>query len=120
MVSALIKHLLNNGKLIEMLDGENIFYQEKPIQFNPKQFILIKDKLLGDAWLKEYQIQVDCISKDLNKVIDLESELREYLNDLRGQKHIEGIKLIKTLNGGGTIKDEQGNWIKVVYFLLKI
>lgn len=116
----LTKHLKKNDKLMGLLGGRNIFYLEKPFELKVEQFIVIKDKLLGHEYIEEYQIQIDVISKDIRKVVAIEKELREYLNDVKGQKLNTGFRLIKVLNGGGTVKDDEDNWIKVIYFLCKI
>lgn len=124
MVSTLMKHLFNNEKLIVLLGGGNVYYLEKPLKFNPDVFILAKDKLLSDRYIKQYQLQFDIIGKDLNKILEVEKELIKYLNDVRGEVIIkydgEIIRNIRVLNGGGTIKDANDNWIKVVYFLCKV
>lgn len=116
----LTKHLKKNDKLMELLGGRNIFYLEKPTKLKPDQFIVIKDKLLRHEYIEDYQIQIDVVSKDIRKVVAIEKELRAYLHDVKGQKLNTGFKLIKVLNGGGTIKDDDDNWIKVVYFLCKL
>lgn len=119
MVKAFIKHLQNNSNLIELLGGDNICYLEKPLNFNPEQYLLIKDKLLSQDYITEYQVQVDVIGKDPTKIIEIEKELRSYLDDWQGQKKNTGLKQIRVLNGGGTLRDGD-NFIKVVYFLCKV
>lgn len=123
MIELLRKHLLKDINLVGLLNGESIFYIEKPEKVKVTDYILIRDKLISDKFITNYQIEFRVYSKDLNKAIDIEKELISYLNDPRGEKIIKDenncIRNISVLNGGGTVKDEEGNWIKVVFFLLK-
>lgn len=125
MIELLRGHLISDKNLIQLLNNkESIFYIEKPEKVKVTDYILIRDKLISDKYIATYQIEFRVYSKDLNKAIDIEKELISYLNDPRGEKIIKDennnyIRNISVLNGGGTAKDEEGNWIKVVFFLLK-
>lgn len=116
----LTKHLLKNNKLVELLGGRNIFYLEKPLELNPLHFIVIKDKLIRDEYIRDYKVEIDITSRDIKRICEIEEELATYLHDVKGQKAVEGFKLIKRLSGGGTINDEDGKWTRIVYFLIKM
>ncbi|MGF7057187.1 hypothetical protein [Brassicibacter mesophilus] len=125
MIKLLRQHLKQNTKLMDMLDtSESIYHIEKPLKCEDTTFIVIKDKLLEDKFIKTYQLTFNIESPDLEKVIAIEEELISYLNDSRDEKIIKNeeksIRNISVLNGGGKVRTPEDNWLAVVFFLLKI
>lgn len=124
MIALLRQHLLSNTDIVSLLDSnQGIYHIEKPSKLKDKTYIVIKDKLLSDKYIEEYQLTFRIISDDLEKVIEIEKVLRKYLNDVRGEKIIKNndtyIRNIQTLNGGGTIRTPENDYLCVVYFIAK-
>ncbi len=108
-----------------MLDkSDGIFYIDKPIDRDDKTYLVIKDKLLSGRYIEEYQLTFHIISPAPQKVKDIERELIDYLNDPRGEKIIRDgnkfISNIKVLQGGGTTRTKEGDFLGVIYFIAKI
>ncbi len=124
MIELLRQHLFDNNKLIRMLDkSDSIFYIDKPEKRDDTTYLVIKDKLLSGRYIEEYQLTFHVVSPSAHSVKDIEKELVEYLNDPREEKIIKDddtyIRNIQVLNGGGTIRTPQNDYLCVVYFLLK-
>lgn len=124
MIALLRQHLFKNNTLISMLDkNDSIFYIDKPDKRVDKTYIVIKDKLLSGRYIEEYQLTFHLVSPEPQRVKDIEKELMSYLNDPRGEKIIKNddtyIRNIQVLNGGGTIRTPEGDFLGVVYFIAK-
>ncbi|MSU01408.1 hypothetical protein [Tissierella pigra] len=124
MIKLLRQHLLNNTKLKSMLDkNDSIFYIDKPEKREDKTYIVIKDKLLSGRYIEEYQLTFHIVSPTPQVVKDIEKELISYLNDPRGEKIIKNddtyIRNIQVLNGGGTIRTPENDYLSVVYFIAR-
>lgn len=124
MIKLLRQHLFRNGTLISMLDkNDGIFYIDKPDKRKDKTYIVIKDKLLSGRYIEEYQLTFHIVSPNPQKVKDIEREVIDYLNDPRGEKIIKNndtyIRNIQVLNGGGTIRTPENDYLCVVYFIAK-
>lgn len=124
MIALIREHLLLNNELINLLyDKEAIYYVEKPEQVKVDDYIVMRDKLISDKYISNYQIEFRIYSKNINKTNEIAEELISYLNDPRGQKIIKNentvIRNITVLNGGGIARDDEDNFVKVVFFLLK-
>lgn len=124
MIALLRQHLFKNGILISMLDNnDGIFYIDKPKNREDKTHIVIKDKLLSGQYIEEYQLTFHIVSPDPQKVKAIERELIDYLNDTRGEKIIKNndtyIRNVQVLNGGGTIRTPEGDFLGVVYFIAR-
>lgn len=124
MIKLLRQHLLSNTGIVSLLDStQGIYHIEKPLKVKDKTYIVIKDKLLSDRYIEEYQLIFHIVSNDLEKVIALEKELINYLNDPRGEKVIKNedtyIRNIQVLNGGGKIRTTEGDFMGIIYFIAK-
>jgi len=107
-----------------MLDkSDGIFYIDKPEKRDDKTYLVIKDKLLAGKYIEEYQLTFHIVSPKPQVVKNIEKELIKYLNDPRGELTIKNdnnfIRNIQVLNGGGTIRTPENDYLCVVYFLLK-
>ncbi|WP_313757187.1 hypothetical protein [Tissierella sp.] len=124
MIKLLRQHLFKNVNLISMLDkNDSIFYIDKPEKRDDKTYIVIKDKLLSGQYIEEYQLTFHIVSPTPQKVKDTEREVIDYLNDPRGEKIIKNddtfIRNIQVLNGGGTIRTPENDYLSVVYFIVR-
>ncbi len=124
MIKLLRNHLLENKELVSLLDNKpSIYHVEKPLKENSKTYIVIKDKLLSGYFIEEYQLTFHIVSSNMEKVIAIEKELIDYLNDPRKEKIIRNndtyIRNIQVLSGGGRIRTPENDYMSVVYFLLK-
>lgn len=124
MIKLLRSHLFKNGNLVSMLGkNDGIFHIDKPLKRDDKTYIVIKDKLLSGQYIEEYQLTFHIVSKTAQKAKAIEKELIDYLNDPRGEIEIKNedayIRNIQVLNGGGTIRTPEGDYLSVVYFLCK-
>ena len=124
MIKLLRQHLFDNSKLIKMLSkSDGIFHIDKPEKRDDTTYIVVKDKLLSGKYIEEYQLTFHIVSTKPQRVKAIEKELIKYLNDPRGEVIIKDenmhIKNIQVLNGGGTIRTPEGDFLSVVYFLLK-
>lgn len=124
MIKLLRQHLLENSKLIKMLSkSDSIFYIDKPEKRDDTTYIVVKDKLLSGRYIEEYQLTFHIVSPKPQVVKNIEKELIKYLNDPREEKIIKDddtyIRNIQVLNGGGTIRTPENDYLCVVYFLLK-
>lgn len=119
-------YLLDDLQLKALLDNqEAIYLVEKPEKIKNDTYIVYFFKPISGGYIKDYQIEFRCISKDLNKLIAIQSRLIKLLDDPRDETMIKDeettIRSIKLLNGGGTWKNpDTGNHEMVVYFLCKI
>lgn len=131
MIKTLINHIKQDTAITSLLSNSDaIFHHEKPIQFEQSldididNFIVIKDKLIEDRYIKTYQLTFNIVSPSLQKVETISNKLIDYLNDPRGKKRIQSdtvtIRNIVVANGGGIIKNDEGDWTRIVYFLCKI
>ncbi|TCT16403.1 hypothetical protein EDC18_102422 [Natranaerovirga pectinivora] len=125
MIKLLRQHLLENEKLLSLLDNkEAIYHLEKPLKVKADHFIVFNERLLEDKYIKTYQLTFNIESPNVEKVISIEEELIKYLNDVRCEKLIKNedtfIRNIQVLNGGGKIRLPEGNWRSVIFFLLKL
>lgn len=124
MIKLLRNHLLENKKIVSLLDkSDGIFHEERPLKREDKTYIVIKDKLLSGRYIEEYQLTFHITSDDIEKTIAIEKTLIDYLNDVRGEKVIHDsdtyIRNIQVLNGGGRVRTPEDDYMSVVYFLLK-
>lgn len=124
MIKLVREHLFKNNELINMLDeNDSIFYIDKPEKRNDKTYIVIKDKLLSGKYIEEYQLTFHIVSPSPHLAKNIEKELISYLNDPRGEVIIRNkdtfISNIQVLNGGGTIRTPQNDYLSVVYFIAK-
>ncbi|EHQ90169.1 hypothetical protein [Desulfosporosinus youngiae] len=119
-------YLLNDLQLKTLLDNQNAIYLvEKPKEMENNTYIIYFYKTLTGGFIKDYQVEFRLISKDLSKLIAIQSRLINLLDDPRGKKIIKDtetvIRSTKLLNGGGMVKNEStGNYEVVVYFLCQI
>ena len=121
MIKLLRQHLKENNDLISMLDTvDSIFYIDKPNKREDKTYIVIKDKLLSSKYIEEYQLTFHIVSPIPQTCKAIEKELKGYLNDVRGEKIIKNestfIRNITILNGGGTVRTPEGDFMAVLYF----
>lgn len=121
MIKLLRQHLFKNVNLISMLEkSDGLFHVEKPPEREDKTYIVIKDKLLSDYFIEQKQLDFYIVSPNLQKVIDMEKELVNYLNDPRGEKVIKNddtyIRNIQVLNGGGKTRTPEGDFMVIVRF----
>lgn len=124
MIKLLRQHLIKNNKLVSMLDKKDgIFYIDKPKKRDDKTYIVIHDTLLSEKYIEDYKLKFHIVSPEPRKIKDIEIELRKYLNDPRDEKMIFNndtyIRNIKTLNGGGITRTEEGDFLGIVYFIAK-
>jgi len=128
MIKLLRQHLKNNTNLMSMLDTDNsIFYIDKPVKCDDKTYLVIKDKLVGFDYIKDVQLIFHIVSPAPQSCKKIEEELINYLHDERGQIIIRDkenkdnfITNIRVLNGGGTIRTPENDYLTVVYFIAKI
>ena len=119
-------YLLQDLQLKSLLDNhDSIYLVEKPKEKEDETYIVYFFKPITGGYIKDYQFEFRLISKDLNKLIALQSRLINLLDDHRGEKIIKDsetvIRSTKLLNGGGQVKNEDtGNYEMVVYFLCQI
>lgn len=119
-------YLLNDLQLKTLLENQDAIYLvEKPKEINSDTYIVYFFKPLTGGFIKDYQIEFRLISKDLSKLIAIQSRLINLLDDTRGKMIIKDnetvIRSTKLLNGGGTVKNENtGNHETVVFFLCQI
>lgn len=121
MIALLRQHLKLNTELMALLGkNDSIFYIDKPKERDDKTYIVIKDKLLSSKYIEEYQITFHAISPLPQTVKVIERLLIDYLNDVRGEKIIKNdntfIRNISILNGGGTVRTPEGDFMAVLYF----
>jgi len=112
-----LKALLNNQ--------ESIYLVEKPKEIENETYLVYFFKPISGGYIKDYQIEFRLISKDLSKLLAIQSRLMKLLDDPRDKTIIKDdettIRSIKLLNGGGFWKNpDTGNHEMVVYFLCKI
>lgn len=124
MIKLLRQHLQKNTSLISLLDkNDSIFQIDKPPEREDKTYIVIKDKLLSGRYIEEYQLTFHLVSPTPQTVKAIEKELIDYLNDPRGEKIIKNdntyIRNIQVLNGGGTIRTPENDYLAVVYFIVR-
>ena len=124
MIALLRQHLSKNNELVSKLDKpDGIFYIDKPQKRDDTAYIVVKDKLLSGRYIEEYQLTFHIVSPEAQTVKDIEKELIEYLNDVRGEVIIRNkdtfITNIQVLQGGGMIRTPESDYLSVVYFLLK-
>lgn len=113
---------------MSMLDTDNsIFYIDKPVKCDDKTYLVIKDKLVGFDYIKDVQLIFHIVSPAPQSCKKIEEELINYLHDERGQIIIRDkenkdnfITNIRVLNGGGTIRTPENDYLTVVYFIAKI
>lgn len=121
MITLLRQHLQENTELISLLGkNDGIFYIDKPKERDDKTYIVIKDKLLSSKYIEEYQLTFHIVSPIPQTCKAIEKELKDYLNDVRGEKVIKNdntyIRNITVLNGGGTVRTPEGDFMAVLYF----
>lgn len=121
MIALLIKYLKDNTELISLLDkNDSIFQIDKPKSRDDKTYIVIKDKLLSSKYIEEFQLTFHIISPLPQTVKAIERLLIDYLNDIRGEKIIKNdntfIRNIQVINGGGTVRTPEGDFMTVLYF----
>lgn len=119
-------YLLGDLQLQALLNNqEAIYLVEKPKEIVNDTYIIYFFKPIAGGYIKDYQVEFRLISKDLNKLIAIQSRLIKLLDDPREETIIKDdettIRNIKLLNGGGFWKNpDTGNHEMVVYFLCKI
>ncbi|SHK42268.1 hypothetical protein [Desulforamulus aeronauticus] len=119
-------YLLQDLQLKSLLDNrDSIYLVEKPTEKKDDTYIVYFFKPITGGFVKDYQFEFRLISKDLHKLIAIQSRLINLLDDPRGEKIIKNsetvIRSTKLLNGGGQVKNENtGNYEMVVYFLCQI
>jgi len=119
-------YLLKDLQLKALLDNqEAIYLVEKPKEIKSNTYIIYFFKPISGGYIKDYQIEFRLISKDINKLIAIQSRLMKLLDDPRDKKIIKDdettIRSIKYLNGGGFWKNpDTDNHEMIVYFLCKI
>ena len=125
MIKLLRQHLIKNTKLVDMLDTNNgIYYIDKPLKCNDKTYLVTKDKLIGFDYIKDIQLIFHIVSPSPQICKEIEEELIDYLHDERGENIIKSddtvIRNIRILNGGGIIRTPEGDYLSVVYFIVKL
>lgn len=118
------KYLMNDNILKTLIS--DAYFVDKPMEIEDTEYATYNYKLVSGGLIKSYQLQVNCLGKDLFKVMQIQSRIETLLDDdenkkvnIKDEKNI--IRSCTLLNGGGQIfDDERKEYICISYFLFKI
>ncbi len=123
MMTLIRQHLLSDAQLMVLLDNKPAIYQvEKPKDIVNDTYIVFLNKPLSGGYIRDWQIEFRVISKDLSKLTAIQSRLIHLLDNPREYNHLKnnevGIRKIKLLNGGGTLRNPSTNNFELIVFFL--
>jgi len=119
------EYIIADSEINQMV-GDNVFLFEKPEKKTCTDYIIYTFKEInGGNAIRNYQLDLRCISKDKLKLFEVKDRLIEILDNFNKPTNIKNEELTirnsKLINGGGIIKDEEnGDYHLIVYFLVKI
>lgn len=124
-MKAIRQYLIKDLELKNKLKGEHIYLVEKPEKIKCSSYVVYNYKPISSGVIKDYQITVNIIGKELADLLAIQNRLILLLDEIRDPIIIEDcetmIRTSKLLNGGGIIKNpDTGNFEIVIYFLCKI
>jgi hypothetical protein len=124
-MNAIREYICSNGE-IKSLIGNNVFLFEKPEKVKATTYILYNFKeLSGGSRVRDYQLDIRIVGKDLQKLIKLKDILITILDNFKQPTKIKDYETIirhtQLVNGGGIIKNEDSTEYNILlYFLVKI
>lgn len=126
MITAIRNYLIKDTELMGLLNNKpSIYFVVKPDEAKETEYIIYNYKLVNGGYVKQYQLTIQCIGKDISKLLQIQDRVENLLDNYRHNKFIidenNAIRSIELLNGGGQVFDEtSGNYTLVSYFLFKI
>ena len=102
--------------------GKNIFLINKPKKIKADSYIVYNFRETnGGKTIRDYQIDLRIISPNVLSVIDIKEKLINLLDFYNRPCDIEGIRVMKMLDGGGlALNEETGEYNCFLYFSAKI
>lgn len=126
MITAIRNYLIKDSELMGLLNNKpSIYFVTKPNEAQETEYVIYNYKLVNGGFIKQYQLTIQFIGKDINKLLQVQDRVENLLDNYRHNKFIKdennAIRNIELLNGGGQIYDEETkNYTLVSYFLFKI
>lgn len=114
-------YLISDEQLMVLLNNkEAIFLVEKPEQLNYDPYIVYFYKIIDGGVVKNYQLEFRLISKDLSKLLTIQSRLIKLLDTPYYNRIVKDdgyfVRLIKLLNGGGMLKNPATNNYEIILY----
>lgn len=128
MITAIRNYLLKDSELMVLLNNKpSIYFVTKPPEATETEYIIYSYKLVSGGYVKQYQLTIQYIGKDLNKLLQMQNSVDNLLDKYKSDNkdfikdENDVIRSIELLNGGGQIYDETSkNYTFVSYFLFQI
>lgn len=122
MITSIRKYLIQDTTLMTLLNNKpSIYFIKKSEEAKESEYVIYTYKIVNGGTVKDYQLTIQCIGKDLNKLLEIQDRVEFLLDNYRHNKFIGNIKRIELLNGGGQIYDNNADQYTLIsYFLFKI